>query len=97
MKSIDVSSLSKLNNPKIIDIRDNYKYNLGNIPNSVNIPYLFLITNPREYLNKNDTYYILCESGNTSLRCVLELLELGYDVVNIEGGYNSYLKNKNNI
>ena len=95
MKSIDVSSLSKLDNPKVIDIRDNHKYNLGNVPNSVNIPYLFLITNPSNYLNKNDTSYIICESGNTSLRCVLELVEQGYNVVNVEGGYNSYLKNKN--
>ena len=94
MKSIDIFSLMNLSNPRIIDIRDNYKYGLGSIPGSINVPYLFLITNPSNYLNKNEVYYLLCDSGNTSLRCCLELLDMGYNVVNISGGYNSYIKNK---
>lgn len=93
MKSIDIFSLMQISNPKVIDIRDNYKYNLGSIPGSINVPYLFLVTNPSNYLNKNETYYLLCDSGSTSLRCGLELTEMGYNVINISGGYNSYIKN----
>jgi len=94
MKSIDIFSLMKITNPKIIDIRDNYKYNLGTIPGAINVPYLFLVTNPNNYLNKNEVYYLLCDSGNTSFRCCLELIENGYNVINISGGYNNYLKMK---
>ena len=69
MKSIDIFSLLKLNNPRVIDIRDSYKYSLGSIKGAINVPYLFLITNPSNYLNKSETYYLLCDSGNTSFRC----------------------------
>jgi len=94
MKSIDILNLMNVTNPRIIDIRDNYKYNLGSIPGSINVPYLFLTTNPSNYLNKSDTYYLLCDSGSTSLRCCLELFDMGYNVINISGGYNSYVKLK---
>ncbi len=94
MKSIDIFNLINISNPRIIDIRDNYKYSLGTIPGSINVPYLFLVTNPSNYLNKNEIYYLLCDSGNTSFRCCLELMGIGYNVVNIDGGYNSYLKYK---
>lgn len=95
MKSIDIFNLMKINNPRIIDIRDNYKYNLGTIPGSINVPYLFLVTNPGNYMSTKETYYLLCDSGSTSFRCCLELWEIGYNVINIDGGYNSYLKFKN--
>jgi rhodanese-related sulfurtransferase len=94
MKSIDIFDLMNISNPRIIDIRDNYKYGLGTIPGSINVPYLFLVTNPGNYLNKKEIYYLLCDSGNTSLRCSLELSGMGYNVINIDGGYNSYLKYK---
>ena len=83
-----------ISNPRIIDIRDNYKYSLGSIPGSINVPYLFLVTNPSNYMNKKEKYYLLCDSGRTSYRCCLELVDYGYDVVNVDGGYNAYLRYK---
>lgn len=94
MKSIDIFSLLNLSNPKVIDIRDNYKYSLGTIPGAINVPYLFLVTNPENYLNKSDTYYLMCDYGNTSLRCGLELSEMGYNVINVSLGYKGYLDYK---
>lgn len=75
---------------KLIDIRDKYQYNLGNIPTSKNIPANFLLTNPALYLNSEDTYYIYCEFGNTSSKLCKKLHNKGYKVVNIIGGYNEY-------
>src|SRR5574344_1477476 len=75
---------------KIIDIRDNYQHNLGNIPTSKNIPMNFLLTNPEIYLNKEDTYYIYCEYGNSSFKTCQKLRSQKYKVINIEGGYNEY-------
>lgn len=75
---------------KIIDIRDNYKYNLGNIPTSKNVPVNFLLTNPNLYLNMQDRYYIYCEYGITSTTTCEKLRRKGYNVVNIIGGYNEY-------
>lgn len=75
---------------KIIDIRDNYQYNLGNIPTSKNVPKNFLLTNPNLYLNFEDTYYIYCELGDTSSKVCNTLRKKGYKTVNVLGGYNEY-------
>lgn len=75
---------------KIIDIRDNYQFNLGSIPTSINIPMNFLLTNPDSYLTKNDTYYIYCEYGSRSKTVCNELSKKGYNVVNILGGFSEY-------
>ena len=91
MKSITVFELKSLiPGVKIIDVRDNYKYNLGNIPTSKNISANFLITNPENYLNKEDIYYIYCDFGNTSNRICNVLSQKGYKVINVLGGYNEY-------
>ena len=92
MKEITISELIKIINDdiNIIDIRDNYQYNLGKIENSINIPMNFLLKNPSEYLNKDERYYIYCDYGNRSRKCTLLLSNEGYDVVNIKGGYNNY-------
>lgn len=74
----------------IIDIRDNYQYNLGNIKNSKNIPTNYLLTNYSQYLNKNDIYYIYCEYGSTSRYVATRLNSLGYQVISIAGGYSAY-------
>jgi len=89
--SISIYELKKLiGKINIIDIRDSYIYNLGNIPTSRNIPINFLLMNKGDYLDKNKKYYIYCEKGFQSIKACNELSKSGYDVVNIEGGYNSY-------
>lgn len=78
----------------IIDIRDQYKYQMGHIPQARNVPMNFLLTIPENYIDKNKTYYLCCEFGSRSKRCANELNHLGYHAVNIEGGYQEYrLKN----
>lgn len=97
MKNINIEDIVyKLDELNIIDIRDGYLYNLGNIPNSKNIPINFLLMNPENYLNKNEEYYIYCNYGVNSKKVCNSLLEKGYNVININGGYNSYklLKHK---
>ncbi len=77
---------------KVIDLRDNYKYNLNKIPNSINVPFSFLITNPDDYINKNDTYYLICEYGKKSLEVSKILNRQGYKTISILGGYRDYQK-----
>lgn len=89
--SIEIEELikSKLD-VKIIDIRDNYQYNIGNIPGSINVPMNFILMNPNNYLDKKEKYYIYCEHGSRSTRVCSILTKAGYSVVNIIGGYNAY-------
>ncbi len=82
--------INRLNDINIIDIRDNYRFNIGCIPNAKNIPMNFLLMNTSNYLNKDERYYIYCEHGVNSKFVCNKLLENGYDVVNIIGGYNAF-------
>lgn len=91
MKNITIDKLLKLSpNINIIDIRDSYKYIIGSIPGALNIPMNFLMMNPNEYINKETTYYIYCDYGNQSKKCTNYLNNKGYNIINIEGGYNEY-------
>ena len=81
-------------NSVIIDIRDKYKYINGHLDDAVNIMESNLIYNHNKYLNKNTIYYIYCDYGNRSKYVVSYLNSLGYNCVNIEGGYNNYLLEK---
>ena len=91
MNEIDIEELiNTIDGKKIIDIRDSYLYRLGNIPSSINIPMNFLLMNPSNYLNRTEKYYIYCNYGISSKKVCEKLSNLGYNVVNIEGGYNSY-------
>jgi rhodanese-related sulfurtransferase len=86
--------MHNINNGIIIDIRSPYKFNISNIPNSINISEYELTYNHNQYLNKVDTYYLYCDYGNRSKKLVSYLCSLGYKCVNIEGGFNNYLREK---
>ena len=49
MKEISIYDVLYLDNPLIIDIRDNYSYNMGHIDNALNIPYYSLLGNYTYY------------------------------------------------
>ena len=92
MSDISVTELKRMiPGIKIIDIRDNYQFNMGSIPTSINIPTNFLLTNPDIYLNKNSTYYLYCEYGTTSKKVCNQLSNKGFNVINVEGGYAAYI------
>ncbi len=88
MKNIEASKLRKEYN--IIDIRDKIDYLNGHIYNAINISENELIKNYFLYLNKNDTYYIYCKKGISSKKVCNILNALGYDVINVYGGYASF-------
>lgn len=95
MEEIDTYQLIDIMKKKpihLIDIRDNYKFSEGSIASAKNIPSNFLLTNPEEYLDLNKEYYIFCNHGSTSRRVCEILSRRGYHVINISGGYTSYLE-----
>ena len=97
MNSIDITKLMVMlekESLNIIDIRTNYEYLNGHIPTAKNIDKNVLVMYPNKYLNKEDTYYIYCQSGHSSNNIVNMLNSKGYNTVNIQGGYNNYLLRK---
>ena len=93
MNEISINYLLKLNNPKIIDIRDNYTYNSGHLKNATNIPYYSLLSNYSIYLNKKDTYYLYCDYGKQSMEISNRLNLFGYNTFYVKEGYLDF-KNK---
>ena len=88
---------------KIIDIRDNYQFNLGSIPTSINIPMNFLLTNPDSYLTKNNIElqkYINVDGEDDEyvLKCayVNSYLSTGYKNI-VDKAINENLKTYNDF
>lgn len=87
MKSIKINQLKPEYN--IIDIRKKEKYIKSHIYNARNINEDILINMPQLYMNKDEIYYIYCSTGLHSKRCC-RLLEIqGYNVINVEDGYEN--------
>lgn len=94
-KDINVNEIDKLiGNIDLIDIREPYEYDSGTIEGAKNIPMGTLLNSPDKYLKKDKEYYIMCRSGARSSRACGELIDKGYDVVNVSGGVSSYSGNK---
>ena len=93
LKNVNVKNLD-YENMIIIDIRSREKYNDNHIPNSLHIDASELILNPEKYLEKEKTYYIYCQKGKTSINVCINIYKQGYNVINIMGGYENWLINR---
>lgn len=90
--SIDAKKLKSLIGlVNIIDVRESYLYKLGNVPTSRNIPVNMIYSDYKNLFNKEETYYIYCSYGFSSAKICNYLNNNGYKVVNVIGGYNSFL------
>lgn len=89
---ISLDEVLCLDNPIIVDVRDNYTYSLGHIPKAINIAYYNLLANYAHYLNKEDIYYLYCDYGKQSEEISKRLNSFGYKTRNIVGGYEGYLE-----
>lgn len=88
----DMDSL--LGKVELIDIRESYEYNTGTLDTAKNIPMGDMLGNPEQYLDKDKTYYIMCQSGARSGQACKLLTRMGYDVINVSGGMGSYVGTK---
>ncbi len=91
-KTIHVNDIDQyLGNIDLIDIREPYEYQRGCLKTARNVPMGDLLKEPDRYLNREKTCYIMCQSGARSARTCSMLLKQGYDVVNVAGGFGSYV------
>ena len=82
MKSISIYDYNE-NMGKLIDVQHPLDYQKNHDPRSINIYADKLIMNHKRYLNKNETYYIICEKGRLSKRVVSTLSFYGYNVIQV--------------
>ncbi len=93
MSSQPISVLDQLNLSEIvlIDVRTPEEYQAGHVENALNINFFDEnFTDQIKDLNTDKTLYLYCRSGKRSMNASKALSSLGYQVVNLEGGYNVY-------
>lgn len=81
-----------------VDVRDKISFLHGNIPGSINIPYED-IKNRKipQSLPYDTTLMVYCNIGEISAYAVKELLDMGYQAVNLEGGFRKWLLQEEQI
>lgn len=92
MENLDINEVLKIKEANIIDVRETFEFSNGSIKGAKNIPMMGLILNDEDFLDKDEKYYIMCQSGGRSMQVCMELKDKGYDVVNLTGGYVAYNK-----
>ncbi len=93
IKNITTEQLAKIkynNRIKLIDVREQFEYQYGHIEDAINIPTSEIASNHAKFLNKTESYYIICQSGSRSNSVCQYLGKLGYDVTNILGGTSAW-------
>lgn len=83
MKTIKLSEYS-VNLGPLIDVRHPLEYAKSHDPRSINIYADKLIMNHQKYLNKKNTYYIICAKGFLSKKVVRTLSYYGYNLVYVQ-------------
>lgn len=92
--SISMQEAIALKGANIIDVREKNEFKSGSMPGAKNVPMVGLINNPQVFLKKDETYYLLCESGMRSSNTTRQLAKQGYKVINITGGMSAYRRSK---
>ncbi len=80
----------KINPKDIIDIRESYEIKSGKINGSRNIPMNRLLNHPEKFLDKNKTYYLICQSGSRSFSTYVMLKFKKYTLVIINNAIIQY-------
>ena len=94
--SVTVSVLAdSIDNPgvQLVDVRTPEEYAAGNIPGSVNIDVLTgkFGETASALLDRAYTVAVYCRSGNRSKNAAQVLSMMGYNVVELNGGYNEWV------
>jgi rhodanese-related sulfurtransferase len=71
---------------KTIDIREAFELDICKVPKTMHIPMRLLLSSFDKLLNKEETYYLLCHTGQRSYVATEYLTERGYNIINIVGG-----------
>ena len=84
--------INKISKVQLIDIREPYEVEDGNIKGSINIP-MGDILDKKDQLSKTKDIIIYCNTGRRSKPVVYMLKKLhNISAYNLQGGYKNFLK-----
>ena len=88
-------SQNDINNAILIDVRTPEEFNDGHLEQAININWYDADFQEQVYeLDKKKTIYVYCKKGGRSTKAAQMLDSLGYEVVNLLGGYDAYMDDK---
>lgn len=73
----------------VLDVREPAEYEFGHVPGAISIP-LGEIDDQFNKLNKDQTVYVYCRTGNRSDFAARKLAEKGFDVFNVVPGMKEW-------
>ena len=84
---------------QLVDVRTPDEFAAGNIPGSVNIDVLtgHFGETAATMLDKAYTVAVYCRSGNRSKNAAKTLSMMGYNVMELDGGYNDWVKSYGDV
>ncbi|WP_348922304.1 rhodanese-like domain-containing protein [Enterococcus rotai] len=85
----EFEQVEKRNELAIIDVREEDEYVSGHIKGAKNMP-LSMLQETAESLEKEQSYYIICQAGGRSQMASEYFASLGYDVTNVMGGMSAW-------
>ena len=94
VKNISWENVEKLDNPYVLDARTKKEYEKGYFKGAINIPLDELRENISK-LDKSKEIYVYCKTGVRSYIACRILMQNGFKVKNIMGGYNLYKEIEN--
>ena len=85
-------SQKDIKNAVLIDVRTPEEYQAGHLEQAININWFDTdFQNQVEELDSKNTFYVYCKKGGRSAKAAQLLDSLGYEVVDLLGGYEAYL------
>lgn len=85
----ELYDMLKSTNVKVIDIREPHEHDHVSIEGTINVPMNNFIHRHNLYLKKDEVYYLLCHHGVRSYQLTHYLSDLGYNVINVFGGWDA--------
>lgn len=84
-----VKEALKTKQATLLDVRESGEFLAGHIPGSRNVP-LSLLPFLLQDLDREITYYLVCQSGARSQRAAQVMASQGFQVANVLGGIETW-------
>jgi len=76
---------------KVVDVREDWEFTNGHVPNAKHIALNSVPENLNEF-SKDSTTWIICQSGGRSMTAANYLEGQGYNVVSVAGGTGAWIQ-----
>ena len=89
--TVDTLATARADGSLVVDVREPHEYVTGHVPGAVLMP-VGEVQARRGELPKDRRVYVICASGNRSLRVTNALRLDGYDAWSVQGGTSAWAR-----